>query len=145
MFKSGDINKFIKTLTTETKRIEDNIITLVEESLKLVEQTSQGYVPIDSSDLTDSFFARVERQGKKVVGIAGYDESGRLKEYAEIMHEGFWPSNYKNANVAGQAINYYTTYQATPRSHFLLLGFVENRTEINKLLDPIKMNWVTGG
>ena len=141
MFKSGDLAKFTKTLKKEINQIELNVVMALEGSLKLVEETSQSYVPIKTRDLRDSFFSRVERSNRKIVAIAGYDENGALSEYAEIMHEGFWPSNYANKNVAGQAINYHTTFQPTPRSHFLLLGFIENKSKINKLVEPIKLNW----
>lgn len=140
MFNSSSIDKFINQLNSKVEKVETNLIKALEQSLELVEQTSQSYVPIKTKDLKNSFFTNLVKHKNKIIAEAGYDENGSLSHYAIIMHEGFWPSDYWDGNQArlnGTAINYHTTYQPTPRSHFLLLGFKENETKINNLLKGV--------
>lgn len=137
MFKKSDLNKFIKDLKGDVEKVQTTAISKLEESLKLVEATSQRYVPIDSYDLTNSFFTNIKVENNRIIAVAGYDENGRLAHYAKIMHEGFWPNDYPNKRIAGTAINYRTDFQPTPQSHFLLKGFKENETEIWRLLGEI--------
>lgn len=141
MFVKSDLDAFIKTWLKRLEQIEQNAIEAVGKFLEAVEDTSQGYVPIKSRDLSNSFFSEIDLSKKnRIVGLAGYDKSGALAHYANIMHEGFWPTDYWPDSLSylnGTAINYHDTYQPTPRSHFLLLGFTENEDLLDKLLKGI--------
>lgn len=125
MFKNLD--KFTQTLTKQIEQVFTNAVKGVEEALKLVEDTSQRYVPIKTKALHNSFYKEVDSGvllGKPIVGVAGYNKgaSGEIDTYAGIMHSGFWPS--------GAEINYRTTHQPTPQSHFLAKGFLQNRDAV---------------
>lgn len=140
MFNTSDVDAFINELEASVEQIETNAIKAVEEYLKLVEQTSQGYVPIDSGDLRDSFFVEIKIERGNIVGIAGYDKTGALEHYAKIMHAGVWPANFWPENLShlnSTEIDYKTDKQQTPRSHFLQRGFDENKPKLDKLLKGI--------
>jgi hypothetical protein len=146
MFNTSDIDSFVNELKAGVEQVHKNSIQAVEEYLKLIEQTSQSYVPIDSGALRDSFFVEVKVSKNRITGIAGYDKDNSLAHYAKIMHEGvwpdgFWPNDFNSSEgtirLNGEPISYKTGKQATPRSHFLDRGILENEPQWNTLLKGI--------
>lgn len=123
MFKNLD--SFIGELENYLWTVHENAINAVEETLGLIEAKSQSYVPIKTGDLRDSFFTEVTVSKNRIIAVVGYDREGRI-DYARLMHSGFWPN--------GRAINYRTTFQKTPKDHFLKRGILENSANWERIL-----------
>jgi len=91
----SDVGRFVETHITPA------VTASVEASCKLIEQSAQGYAPVDTGALRDSITTEIDDSGKTVIGRVGphvdYAEyvefgTGRLgNPEAPYPHVESWP------------------------------------------------------
>lgn len=140
MFKNLD--SWINRLRTQVERVIPNTIKSLERSLNLVEETSQGYTPLKTGQLRESFFTEIRMNPARLEGVAGYDKEGRMG-YIAIMHRGIWPNDFWGGNLShlnGTPIKYNLDTAPNAQPFFLAKGFLENQDEIYRILNSEAFN-----
>ena len=118
--------QFFDMLHASLDAARDHVVERVKDSMSIVENTSQSYVPIKTGATRDSWFADITIEKNTITGVFGYDKQGKLSHYVPLIHAGYWPD--------GTEINFRTDFQGTPRREFLKLGYLQNEPEIIKRL-----------
>lgn len=120
------IDKFTQDLLKEVEAFSsEGLEQAMDESLTLVKESMEKYVPIDTEATKNSWFQYVEVRPTEVVGVFGHDREGKLD---------YVPFIYLGINTEGNPINFNKDRQPLAKPMWLEQALLENIEAIRRKL-----------
>jgi len=108
---TNKLPQFVESVRARSERGMTQVLILGASEASMM-------TPIDTSTLINSQFRKVEREGKKVVGTAGY-----TTEYAAAVHDPDNPQNFRRASAEKEFLRK-GFEQAEPNIRAVLFGSI---------------------